>query len=257
MKTRAPLCLGLISFFAIADLGCASSQVVGRTKEGASIVQIPLALSNAFLIKSKTPVMIDAGSEEDLGALTDAIEANGVTMNDVGLMVLTHAHSDHVGRAAELQRTSKAKLLLGAGDFDLAREGHNDELKPMNATAHFLKHCIVPHTFPRFIPNYTASEPVDLAPWGIDGKVVPMPGHTAGSLVVVLANKSAFVGDMILGGNFGGALWPQSPGAHYFHADLERNRQNIAALLKQGVETFYLGHGGPVTRADVIEAFSL
>lgn len=100
-------------------------------------------------------------------------------------------------------------------------------------------------------------EPVNLAPWGIDGEVIAMPGHTAGSLVVRLSNQAAFVGDMILGGSLGGALSPHSPGEHYFHADQPQNRRNIAELVKQGVETFYLGHGGPVTRADVIKAFDL
>jgi glyoxylase-like metal-dependent hydrolase (beta-lactamase superfamily II) len=38
-------------------------------------------------------------------------------------------------------------------------------------------------------------EPLDLAPWGVAGRVVPMPGHTPGSLVVVLDDGRAFVGD--------------------------------------------------------------
>ena len=82
-----------------------------------------------------------------------------------------------------------------------------------------------------------------------------MPGHTRGSLVVVLSNKTAFVGDMMLGGSLAGMFFPSSPGEHYYQADPEQNRRNIHTLLAQGIETFYLGHGGPVSREDVIAAF--
>lgn len=61
---------------------------------------------------------------------------------------------------------------------------------------------------------------------------------------------------MMMGGSFGGALSPASPGEHYYQADPAKNRRNIQALLAMGVEKFYLGHGGPVSRADVIAAFS-
>jgi glyoxylase-like metal-dependent hydrolase (beta-lactamase superfamily II) len=82
-----------------------------------------------------------------------------------------------------------------------------------------------------------------------------MPGHTAGSIVVVMADHSAFVGDMMMGGSFGGAFSPSQPGEHYYQADGAKNRRNIQTLLAMGVEKFYLGHGGPVARADVIAAF--
>lgn len=80
-----------------------------------------------------------------------------------------------------------------------------------------------------------------------------MRGHTRGSLVVVMANHEAFVGDQMLGGVLGGAGCPDRPGEHYFQADYEQNRRNIRALVRMGVETFYLGHGGPVKRDAVMD----
>ena len=110
--------------------------------------------------------------------------------------------------------------------------------------------------YPEFVPDISVKDRVDLKPWGVDGQAIAMPGHTAGSLVVVMSDKSAFVGDMMLGGSFGGAIFPSSPGEHYYQANRDQNRKNIQTLLGMGVEKFYLGHGGPVTRADVIAAFA-
>ncbi len=238
--------------------GCATSwSRVGKSAEGAEIVQITLPLSNAYLIKSSSPVLVDVGSEGDSDALERGLRANGTKASDLALIVLTHAHADHAGNTAGFMKRTHAKLFLGQGDLPLARSGHNDELQPMNFLACFLQ-LTLPQSYPAFEPDEAiGATPVDLAPWGIRGKAMSMPGHTRGSVVIVLDNHAAFVGDQILGGYFGGAIAPHDPGLHYFHADEEANRANIETLLEMGVETFYLGHGGPVQRGDVMKAFDL
>jgi hydroxyacylglutathione hydrolase len=240
---------------AAAALGCASPQVVGRTPDGSAIVEVPLRQSNAYLIRSSTPVLVDAGTLGDMDDLRSGLASVGADLGDVRLVVVTHGHHDHAGLARELQRTG-ARIMLGVGDVDIAKQGEDDELKPTGLTGWLLK-PLLKKEYPEFVPDIVVSEPVDLGPWGIQGKVLPMPGHTAGSLVVLLANHAAFVGDQMLGGWFGGVFFARSPGEHYFQADPERNHRNIAALVGMGVETFYLGHGGPVARADVIAAFHL
>jgi glyoxylase-like metal-dependent hydrolase (beta-lactamase superfamily II) len=97
---------------------------------------------------------------------------------------------------------------------------------------------------------------LDLYTVGIRGQAIPMPGHTPGSLVVLLDDGRAFVGDMMAGGCIGGAIGPHRAGEHYFHADHARNLENIKAVLKRPIKMFYLGHGGPVTRESVIAAFA-
>lgn len=242
--TFAALTLAFVS-------GC-SNAVVGRTAEGADVVQLKLRLSNAYVIKTKTPVLVDAGTYGDMNDLESQLWDAGVRLRDIKLVVVTHAHGDHAGLAADLRQRTGAQIVLGAGDVEQAQRGHNDELKPTSFFAALLKPTI-PQNFPEFTPDKPVSSdaPLDLSPWGIKGKVVQMPGHTKGSVVVLLDDHTAFVGDEILGGALGGMLFPHSPGEHYYQADAAQNRRNVQALLAQGVETFYLGHGGPVRREDV------
>ena len=251
---RADL-LGIAAIL-LLSLGCASTPVVGRTAEGAEIVQIPLRLSNVYLIKSRAPILVDSGTYGDMRDLERALTENGVRLRDIRLVVVTHAHADHAGLAADLHQLTGAKIVLGAGDVTQAATGKNDDLKPTSFIARVAKPTI-PSNFPEFAPDLPVSEPLALAPWGVDGRVVQMPGHTPGSVVLILANHTAFVGDEMLGGWYGGAFFPKSPGEHYYQADPVQNWQNIATLVHQGIETFYLGHGGPVSRADVIAAFGL
>jgi glyoxylase-like metal-dependent hydrolase (beta-lactamase superfamily II) len=240
----------------LACSACGGAAPVGRTPEGAQIVRIPLRLSNAYLVKTPTPILVDTGTLGDLEDLDAALRESGVRTTHLGLVVLTHAHADHAGLASELRRISGARVAIGAGDVAQAQAGENDPLRPTGFTGAALK-PFIPSEFPETVADIVVREhePVDLSPWGVSGKLVAMPGHTRGSVVVVLDNHAAFVGDMMLGGTLGGLLFPGSPGEHYYQADREQNRRNIRALLDQGVATFYLGHGGPVAREDVTAAF--
>jgi hydroxyacylglutathione hydrolase len=247
----------LCALFASA---CAESSVVGRAPltngRSAEIVTIPLRLSNVHLIRARIPVLVDTGTVGDMDDLAAALEARGVATSGIGLVILTHGHADHAGLAADIQRIGRATVILGAGDVPLAVVGHNDDLKPTGFAGSVLK-PFIRSIYTPFTPDIAVSEgdTVDLSPWGIDGKVVAMPGHTPGSIVVLLSDHTAFIGDMIAGGSLGGAFFPHSPGEHLYQADPVQNRHNIKRLLDLGVQTFYLGHGGPVSRADVIKAF--
>jgi glyoxylase-like metal-dependent hydrolase (beta-lactamase superfamily II) len=253
----------LLSVLAIVVLapfatGCTSTAVVGQAPGGAAIVRVPLRLSNVHVVTTSPPVLIDSGTIGDMGDLEKALSDYGVRKSELGLVVVTHGHADHAGLAFDLRRTTNAKIMLGAGDLDLARLGHNDELRPTGLTARLLKPFIT-DVYPAFTPDVVVriGQPVDLVPWGLDGKAIALPGHTAGSIVVVLSDHSAFVGDMIAGGVLGGQLAASSPVEHYYQADREQNRRNIKTLLDMGIQKFYLGHGGPVTREDVLANLEL
>jgi hydroxyacylglutathione hydrolase len=243
-------------------VGCSGPTVVGRaplTSGGsAEIVQIPLRLSNAFLVRAPRPVLVDTGTIGDMQDLSDALAERGVATSAIRLIIVTHGHADHAGLAADLQQLARAVVILGAGDLPMALAGHDDDLKPTGFAGAALKPLITT-IYPELTPDAIVrpNEELDLAQWGIDGKVLAMPGHTPGSVVVLLSNHTAFVGDMIAGGSLGGLISPHSPGEHLYQADPVQNRKNIQRLLDLGVERFYLGHGGPVTRADVAVAFGL
>ena len=227
---------------------------------GASLISpevhtIRLSMSNAHLLKTATPVLIDVGGGKDMPALVEGLKAQGLRPEDIALVVFTHGHADHVGLAAAFKRLGRAKLAIGEGDVALARAGNHGTLAPQNLTARLLNRFAIDPHFDPFERDIVVTDELDLSAWGVRGKVVVTPGHTPGSLVVLLDGRRAVVGDIVLGGYLGGALRPQHAGPHYFQADVPRNEDNIARLLRQGADTFYLGHGGPVARDSVVEGF--
>jgi len=96
----------------------------------------------------------------------------------------------------------------------------------------------------------------DLHDCGVDGEVIAMPGHTAGSLVVlVVGGKTALVGDLFRGGALAGYVHPSEPKEHFYQDDIAMVHHRIHELLARGVEVFVMGHGGPSKRADVERVF--
>jgi hydroxyacylglutathione hydrolase len=246
----------LAALLCLAGSSCATYRVLGKTEDGSDIVQIQLKFVNAYLVKSKRPVLIDPGAPFDLYKLKHALKENGVRLEDIALVILTHGHADHAAQGADLQKTYGIKIAAGSGDVGMLADGHNDDLKAQYFSARLIR-PLIDFRYDPFKPDVVipGGEPLDLRPYGIPGRAVQMPGHTPGSVVVTLDDKRVFAGDLMLGGSFGGALSPESPGEHYYQADPDRNRANIRKLLQQGVQTFYLGHGGPVAAADVRKAF--
>ena len=241
-------CIGLV----IASLG--SNGHATELPVQPEIVQFRLSVSNMYLIKSAKPVLIDGGNHGDMPALVKGLAAHGLTLKDIGLVIITHSHGDHAGLAAELQRAG-VKVALGEGDVAMAKAGQNDDLKPTNLTAFLLKHLAINPKFEAYTPDIVIRDQFDLRPWGIEGHARQMPGHTPGSLVVQLDDGRCFVGDQILGGYLVGLISPQTASEHYFQANGKQNLQNIQSLLKQPINTFYTGHGGPVGRASVEQTF--
>lgn len=220
------------------------------------IITIKGKLSNIFLIRGDQSILVDAGSPDDYDTIVSELSNFGIKPEEITAVVLTHAHSDHAGTAKKFQENGKTKIIMGKADVDMSSRGRNNPLKPLNLTAILLDFFIDP-SYPSFFPDIMVESDLDLSQMGVPAKVIAMPGHTPGSLVLNYLDGSSFVGDMIAGGIWGGFLFPFHPSQHYFHDDRERNQSNIEKLIHAGARNFYLGHGGPVSREDVITKFRI
>lgn len=82
--------------------GIAAEEAVGLHERGFRSVEAPRISVNAFLILGgPAPVLVDAGmgagGPASLGHLPKALDACGVAPGDIGTVLVTHLHSDHIG----------------------------------------------------------------------------------------------------------------------------------------------------------------
>ena len=242
--------------------GCAPSRVAQRA--GSPVVPVRLAppvYANAYLVLGERgPVVVDPGSasDGDTRRLDQALGEHGFGPEDVVLVVLTHAHADHAGGAARLQALG-APVLAGAGDLDAYRAGHNDTLRAIGPEAAFVKAAFIhDESFPPLTPDLLldaapGEASLDLRPYGLAGRAVRLPGHTPGSIGILLDGGEALAGDAVRGGYMGGRVARGRPLTHYFHDDRGRARAAVRALLRWGAERLYVGHGGPLEAGRLAE----
>lgn len=68
-------------------------------------------------------ILLDAGFEETVPVITAAIEELGFRVEDVRLLLSTHAHFDHVGGLAELHRLTGATVVASSAEALLLERG--------------------------------------------------------------------------------------------------------------------------------------
>jgi metallo-beta-lactamase class B len=83
---------------------------------------------SAFLITTKAgSILLDGGLPETAPLIARNIATLGYRLEDVKLLLNSHAHFDHAGGLAELKRRSGARLLVSQGDAPAVRRGGPDQ----------------------------------------------------------------------------------------------------------------------------------
>lgn len=223
------------------------------------IVPFRLRRSNAYLVLGNRPILVDTGSPGEEEVLTRMMAKVGVALRDLALILLTHGHNDQAGSAAALQRASQAPVAIHAADAHMLANGRNDELRPISLEARLIRPW-VDRPFPRLQPNrlLTAAQlagTMSLTPFGVEAQVISTPGHTPGSISVIMPNGEMIVGDLWMGGWLGGALDRQRPNDPYFVDNPAALRASRQAILNRRPLELLVGHGGPLDGAETVAKF--
>lgn len=221
---------------------------VGVLSSG-TVVQIPVApWLNVFLLRGEGgAVLVDTGLKGQADLILERLAEHGVLPQDVRLILITHGHGDHFGSAAELHQRTGAPVAVHALDADALRRGAHDP-KSLRATNKLVELLMnIPGT--QFAgqaipvePDIVFEDEWHLDEYGVAGRVVPTPGHTPGSVSVVLDSGEVVLGDMVMGALMG--LLPK-PGAPLVAWDLERNWESLRQLAALSPPVIYASHGGP------------
>lgn len=209
--------------------------------------RIKLLISSAYLLKSEAgAILVDTGSPGEEQKMLNHMERFGVQPNEIRLIVITHAHADHAGNAVALQKRCDAPIALHPDDAAMAKNGRNDYLNATSPIASFVR-LFADRPFEPFEPNILLDEQTNLSAYGLDARILHTPGHTPGSISLILPQGDAFAGDLLVGGYLGGVFASHRPGFPFFADSLRQIPPSVRKLLDQQPSKLYLGHGGPLT----------
>jgi glyoxylase-like metal-dependent hydrolase (beta-lactamase superfamily II) len=209
------------------------------------VVKIKLSVSNAYLVVGKKSILVDTGAPNEAEKIIAAVKQAGIDPNDISLILHTHGHIDHAGSTAELKRRLGVPVAVHAQDAFMLNTGTNGQVKPRNLEARMVAAMLV-KPFEPCKPDILIEEETFLSDFGVEGKVIFTPGHTKGSLSVILPYQEAVIGDVMMGGLMGGLLFGNRPNYHYFIDDLNAVHTSIQKILTYQPKTLYVGHGGPL-----------
>ena len=200
---------------------------------------------NYFLVREEGIVLVDTGTPGQHNNFLKQLKQLKLNPLDVQLIIITHGHGDHFGSAQQIKEITGGKIAVHQKDANVVREGRKVFPPGLNGWGRFLSFVWRPIlslvNYPAIEPDVIIENALSLSGFGINGQVIHTPGHTAGSVSVVLDSGEAIVGDVAMNG------FPMRWGAGLpIFGDSEKEiRQSWKKLLDAGACIIYPGHGVP------------
>ncbi len=208
-------------------------------------------MTTTYLVRDRGTVLIDPGGAREAAVVRRRVGRLLVAGERVTLMIATHGHFDHVGGAAALRQALGAPRAVHRGDAEWLRRGTWTWPPAPTPWGRVMRSALAPvlSRAERFSP--TPVDPklddagLDSHPFGVAGRVVATPGHSPGSVTVLLDSGDAFVGDLAMNG------FPMTvrPSLGIFAHDPGQVPASWRALIEVGAGRIYPAHGRPFPAA--------
>ena len=201
------------------------------------IRSIKCKTDNCYIISNgRKAVLVDTGS----GAAYDKVLAE-CSKFDMQLVVLTHVHFDHAENAAKIAKHFDIPVALHRSDIELFDDFDKQPLKSfgivgklvLGLSARDLRYTKIEKPEKMIF----IKEGDSLSEYGIEAKIIELPGHTKGSVGIDVAGKALITGDALDNWIF--------PSAGHLYSDLTALKKSAERIRGLGSRTLYYGHGKP------------
>jgi hydroxyacylglutathione hydrolase len=230
------------------------------SKASNTIIPIDLGGVNSYLICTENGyVLVDTGGHLTMDKtfdnrrkkLMEVLVSAGCMKDNLRLILLTHGDNDHVANASFISKEFDAPIAMHPGDLTLVKD---PTLETMMGSFQYqsvlfqlvfrlMKKKIEKLTektledYESFTPDILLSDKMNLKDYGLEGIVIHLPGHTAGSIGLLLGDGSFIAGDTFVNN--------KRPAAAPNAVDFDKLYASIENLRSRGIRTVYPGHGHP------------
>lgn len=207
------------------------------TTGGCTIYQIIPGRSNSYLVlDGDNSVLVDTGPKGSMNALRGKLD-DLLGGGDLSWLVLTHTHYDHAENAAMIKKHYNARIVIHKDEAEYLKQG----CSPIPCGTNFITRLLVGvgRKINRF-SQYESVNPEIL----VDDKyhltdhsyLIHTPGHSEGSISLIVDEELALVGDAMFG-VFSWSIFPP------FADDVPAMINSWDTLIKTGCKTYLPGHG--------------
>jgi hydroxyacylglutathione hydrolase len=183
---------------------------------------------NTYLIDGPTRILIDPGHTHLFDHVQQGLMNLDLTLDDIGLIICTHAHPDHIEAVQQFKKTAAMTTLHHKEWHFLKTMAQN-----VRASFGFGSNTIQPDFF---------LKEGDISINHVDLKIFHTPGHSPGSISLYLSDqKLLFTGDLVFKGGIGRTDLPGGDGSLL--------KKSLKRLHELEIEWLLPGHGDIISGA--------
>jgi hydroxyacylglutathione hydrolase len=193
--------------------------------------------ANCYLLKTeKGFVLIDTGRKSKRRKLEQELVREGCKRGTLDLIILTHGDFDHTGNSAYLRDKYDTKIAMHHYDVGMIEYG---DMFWNRQTGNIIIKKLVNLFFNirRFTPDFHIDENSDLSNYGLNVKVLYLPGHSKGSIGLLTSDKNLFCGDLFTN--------RKKPEPNSLVDNVKELNDSIDKVKSFDINTVYPGHGKP------------
>lgn len=170
------------------------------------IHRLSLGFTNCYLIRQEGVVLVDAGVPNKGRKFLRDVGRLSLRPEDISLILLTHGHWDHAGSLREIKELTGAGVAVNYREKDWVEQGFKAVPPAFGRSGQVYRLIALVWTwFVRFrgtvVDLALGDEEFSLEPFGVGGRALHTPGHSLGSMSVLLDTGDAFVGDLAMTGH--------------------------------------------------------
>lgn len=208
-----------------------------------NIITIPCGNLNCYLIEGDDfAILVDTATKKYRNYLSERLKNYNIT-----LIILTHGHMDYIGNVSYLAKQFNAKIAMHIDDYKLSKNNLINNIYSNSLLGTFFKKLSLyqfkKHSIDNFEPDLFLEDGESLKDFGIDAKIIHLPGHTKGSIGILINENELIAGDMFMN-----LIYPSEA---LIAEDIDMLRKSIHKVDLLNLKLVYPGRGGTITSVKV------